>query len=391
LYVAAVNARRLLRRHAGDLVVVALAVTAVVEIGLSKVPGSKPLFAVLSLLWTLVLLLRHRYPLAAPVLTTTIVAAASFFEADEMRGTATGLLLLIAASWFLGAGNERRRSIVGLAAMYAGVQVTTAHFGEVDIGDVVFTSLLVGAPWAASQAVRARAAQAVELRARTARLEAERAAVAQTAIAEERTRIARELHDVVAHSISVMTIQAGAARLLLDGEPDKAEEALERVEETGRETLGEMRRLLGVLRRDMTETGGLEPRPSLDHVDALLAQYRAAGLEIALEVAGTRRALPPGVDLAAYRVVQEALTNTLKHAGPGPVAVRIAYAPTAVELEICNDGRNAPSANGRGGGHGLVGMRERTTIYGGSLEAGPRAGGGFQVAARFPLEVGALC
>jgi signal transduction histidine kinase len=390
-----VNVRRLLRRHAGDLLVAALAIAAVVEIVVSNIPGSKGAFAALSLAWTLVLLLRHRFPLTAPVLTSTLVAAASFFIADEMRGTATGVVLLIATSWFLGIGNERRRSILGLAAVYAGVQVTTAHFSDVGVGDVVFTSLLVGAPWAAAQAVRARFVQAAQLRARTARLEAEREAVTQAAIAEERSRIARELHDVVAHSISVMTIQAGAARLLVDGDPDRAEEALGRVEETGRETLGEMRRLLGVLRRDMAASDGLEPRASLDHVESLLSHYREAGLEIAFELDGTPRTLPPGVDLAAYRVVQEALTNTLKHAGPGQVAVRIAYAPAEVALEISNEARDTASANvsanGSGGGHGIVGMRERTAIYGGSLDAGPRPGGGFQVAARFPLEVGALC
>jgi signal transduction histidine kinase len=377
----------LLRRRFGDLLVVALAIAAVVEIRVSVLPGSKPAYAAAATAWTLVLLLRHWLPLLAPVATTTGIAVASFFIADQLQTTATGVVLVLVTAFFAGLNNERRRAIVGLAAMYAGAQVTTVHFSDkVYIGDVVFTTLLVAAPWAAAQVVRSRRARVVELRRRAAELVTERTAQANAAIAEERTRIARELHDVIAHSISVMTIQAGAARLLVDNEPGRAEEALARVEDTGHETLGEMRRLLGVLRQDRPDGDGLEPRPSLDHVEALLTPYRQAGLDVRLVIEGTRRALPSGVDLAAYRIVQEALTNTLKHAGRACVSVRIGYERGRLELEIADDGKAPTTANGSGGGHGLVGMRERTAIYGGSLEAGPRAEGGFAVSARLPIE-----
>ena len=191
-----------------------------------------------------------------------------------------------------------------------------------------------------------------------------------------------------------MTIQAGAARLLLDEGPDRAEEPLLRVEETGRETLSEMRRLLGVLRQDepddMETRGKLEARPSLEHLDALLAQYREAGLPVELVVEGGERTLPQGLDLAAYRVVQEALTNTLKHAAGATATVRVAYHRESLELTVSDTGRGAPTPPAaprwERGGHGLVGMRERAEIYGGRLEAGPGPDGGFLVSARFPLE-----
>ena len=386
-----VNATRLLQRRFGDLVVVALAVAFVVEIWVSVMPGSKPPFAAAATACTAVLLLRHWFPLVAPLATTTGIAVASFFIADQLEGTATGVVVILATAFLVGVNNDRRRAIVGLAAMYAGLQVTTAHFsGKVYIGDVVFTTLLVAAPWTAGQAVRSRRIRVGELRRRAVELVAEREAQATAAVAEERTRIARELHDVIAHSISVMTIQAGAARLLLDDEPDRAEEALAHVEDTGRETLSEMHRLLGVLRTDTADGNRLEPRPSLERVEALVSDYRQAGLQIDLEIVGERRTLPSGLDLAAYRIVQEALTNTLKHAGAAKVSVRIAFGRDGVTIDVVDNGTPNGSANGTGGGHGLVGMRERTAIYGGSLVAGPRPGGGFAVSARLPIELGAL-
>jgi len=205
----------------------------------------------------------------------------------------------------------------------------------------------------------------------------------RAAVAEERRRIARDLHDVVAHSVSVMTVQAGAARLLLDEEPKRAREPLLAVEETGRQALGEMRRLLGILRRAEGKAA-LAPQPGLARLDDLVAQARAGGLPVELTVEGERAALPPGVDLAAYRIVQEALTNARKHGGPARAHVALRYGREALELEVTNDG--GASANDGSGGHGLVGMRERVALYGGELEAGPRASGGYAVRARLPVE-----
>jgi signal transduction histidine kinase len=182
--------------------------------------------------------------------------------------------------------------------------------------------------------------------------------------------------------VGVMTVQAGAARLLLEHEPGRAREPLLAVEQAGREALAELRRLLGMLRRDEHDAG-LRPQPGLADLDELVAQARGAGLPVELVIEGARVALPAGVDLAAYRIVQEGLTNTRKHAGPARAGVVVRYRPDAIELEISDDGRLG--ANG-GGGHGLVGMRERVALYGGRLDAGPGPDGGFTVRAQLPLE-----
>jgi signal transduction histidine kinase len=188
---------------------------------------------------------------------------------------------------------------------------------------------------------------------------------------------------VIAHSVSVMVVQAGAARTLLTTDVRAAHESLLAVEQTGRQALEEMRRLLGMLRRDQREAE-LVPQPSLESAHELIEQVRGTGLAVALTIEGERRSLAPGVDLSAYRILQEALTNTVKHAGAERANVRLSYRADAVELEVEDDGRSIAAAPS--GGHGLVGMRERVELYGGALEAGPRAGGGFRVRARLPLE-----
>jgi signal transduction histidine kinase len=201
-------------------------------------------------------------------------------------------------------------------------------------------------------------------------------------VGEERRRIARDLHDVVAHAVGVMTVQAGAARLVLEDDPSRAREPLLAVEQAGRQALGELRRLLGILRRDEREPA-LRPQPGLAALQELAAQAERAGLPVELIFEGAPARLPAGLDLAAYRIVQEALTNTRKHAGPARARVAVRYAPEALELEITDDGR--PAANG-GSGHGLIGMRERVALYGGQLDAGPRPQGGFTIHAHLPLQ-----
>ena len=215
-----------------------------------------------------------------------------------------------------------------------------------------------------------------------AKLEAARVAAAERAVAEERQRIARELHDVVAHSVSVMTVQAGAVRRLLRPEQERERLALETIEATGREALTEMRRLVGLLRHQGA-TPDFAPQPSMRAVDVLVGTIRESGLPVDLVVEGTPVELPPGVDLAAYRVVQEALTNALKYAGPASAWVTIRWKEADLEIEVANDGRT--EAGGDGGGHGLVGLRERVSLVGGSIESGPRDGGGFVVMARLPV------
>ncbi|MGZ8740952.1 MAG: sensor histidine kinase, partial [Gaiellaceae bacterium] len=214
------------------------------------------------------------------------------------------------------------------------------------------------------------------------RLESERADEARAAVAEERARIARELHDVVGHSVSVMTVQASGVRRLLRPDQQRERDALLIVERTGREALAEMRRMVGVLRRP-EEGPVLAPQPSLEHLDRLVEQAREAGLPVELRVEGDAFQLPAGVDLTAYRLVQEGLTNALKHAGATRAEVVVNYSDCALEVVVSDDGRGVGSDDG--GGHGLVGMRERVSVYGGELDAGPRPEGGYRLRARLPL------
>jgi signal transduction histidine kinase len=222
---------------------------------------------------------------------------------------------------------------------------------------------------------------------RRRRLARDREVAAREAVVAERARIARELHDVVAHHMSVMVVQAAAARAVGERDPAAAAEALRQIEASGRTGLAEMRRLLEILASE--EDDGREPQPGLGQLDDLIEGMRATGMLVEAEVAGSPRTLPPGVDLSAYRIVQEALTNTLKHAGGASAHVLVRYQPDAVEVEVVDDGPGPPppaDANGVSGGHGLIGMRERVQLFAGELDAGARPGGGFRVWARLPAE-----
>ncbi len=212
--------------------------------------------------------------------------------------------------------------------------------------------------------------------------ERERDLAAREAVVEERARIARELHDAIAHNVSMMVVQAGAERRVLDVESGTTREVLETIERIGRGALTEMRRLLGMLRNGSVDD--LAPQPTLDDLPRLVAQVREAGLPVELEVEGERRQLPVGIELSAYRIVQEALTNALKHAGEARASVHVRYAPDSLELEIVDDGAGA-SARVPSGGHGLLGMRERVALYGGRLDAGRRPSGGFAVRVLLPI------
>ena len=252
--------------------------------------------------------------------------------------------------------------------------------------------------WMAGATLRGRRAHVAELEDRTVRLERERELEASRAVAEERLRIARELHDVVAHNLSVVVVQAQAAQRTIDRDADRARTVVESIERTGREALDEMRQLLGVLRGgagvepDDEEAGSYGPQPGLERVEELVAQVRSAGVPAELWLEGTPRPLGPAMELSAFRIVQEALTNVIKHAGAAHAEVLVRYGEREVELTVSDDGRGAAAALGTergaaGSGHGLVGMRERVALFDGELTAGPRPGGGYQVRARLPLEV----
>jgi signal transduction histidine kinase len=228
-------------------------------------------------------------------------------------------------------------------------------------------------------------AYAEQLELRAAEKERERIEAARRAVGEERLRIARELHDVVAHAMSVVAVQSGVGAHVIDSRPEEAKRILETISHTSRDSLDEMRRLLGVLRADPASADAAEelaPAPGLGGLDELVTRVAEAGVPVEADVQGERTAIPLGVDLAAYRIVQEALTNVLKHAGRAEASVLVRYEPDAVHIEVVDDGRGAGSAvAANGSGQGLVGMRERAALYGGELEAGPRLGGGYRVAA----------
>ncbi|MFP1628614.1 sensor histidine kinase [Streptomyces sp. 5K101] len=261
----------------------------------------------------------------------------------------------------------------------------------------IFVTVVMSLPfalaWVLGDSIRTRRAYFAQLEERATRLEKEREAQAKVAVAAERARIARELHDVVAHNVSVMVVQADGAAYVLDAAPDQAKEALETISSTGRQALAEMRRLLGVLRTgDAPESGEYVPQPDVEQIQELVEQVRGAGLTVDFRIEGTPRPLPSGVELTAYRIVQEALTNTRKHGGPeAGASVRLVYFDDGLGLLVEDDGRGSShelyedgGADGRG--HGLIGMRERVGMVGGTLDAGPRPGGGFRISALLPLK-----
>jgi signal transduction histidine kinase len=269
----------------------------------------------------------------------------------------------------VGAHSGDRRALLGLAIGLAGFVLTIVAAGHVAPDNFAWACGLVTlTPWLAGRVVRSRTLRA--------------AAVEQAAVAEERQRIARELHDVVAHGVVLMVMQAQGARRILDQDPERAREALAAIEATGQTALADMRRSLGILREE-GEPAELAPQPTLGDLDHLVAEMRQAGLQVELEVQGARRELADGVDRSAYRIVQEALTNTIKHAGLVPTRVTVAYGPEDLTLEVVDHGRG--HTGGAGAGQGLAGMRERVRLYGGELDAHARDGHGFVVRARFPL------
>jgi signal transduction histidine kinase len=325
------------------------------------------------------LLLRHRFPFGAPVAVFGAVAAISFVESNFAPASFAVFLALLAGSFLIGMAPDLRQALAGIPIMIAAVAITIRNHPTDGFEDFFFVTVLLGCAWVAGFALRSKLAD-VQERQRLAEEEA------KLAVSEERNRITRELHDVLAHSVSVMTVQASAVRRRLTPEQEREREALLTVEETGRQALAEMRRLVGIMRTE-EDSVALTPQPGLGTLPALVEQVRQSGLPVELRVEGEPVKLPAGVDLSAYRIVQEALTNTLKHAGPARAWVAVRYAGDDVEIEVENDGRSDGDGDGDGAvaGHGLVGMRERVALCGGELHSGPRPGGGYRISARLPV------
>ncbi len=350
-----------------------------------NVAGPRWLTAALPLLLDLPLLARRRVPLLA----LALVIAGVVTQALASGNAAEGFFLVgpIAVGLYsAGAYASRGRALLGLFAAAAGLVVhdlEDRHFGSGDqIWAGAFFDLALVAVWLTGVFVGSRR-EAAALADRARRVEQ----AAEAAVAEERARLARELHDIVSHNLSVVVLQAAGARAISEQAPGAGSSTLEKIERSGREALIEMRRLLGVLREDGAATS-LAPPPGLAQLEALAESSRLAGLAVELKLEGDFRDLPPAVDLSAYRIVQEALTNALKHAGPARARVHVRRDPQAVTIEVVDDGRGVGSGEPSLGGHGLIGMRERVALFGGELQAGPRPEGGFAVHARLSLAGG---
>jgi signal transduction histidine kinase len=345
--------------------------------------GTLALAYMLALLHTLPLAARRRFPGAVLGIS---VASGLAVAALGVPPIVLGPAILVAV-YSVAAYGDRWVSLAGLAAAELGSAAIQLTPGRVQAPTVVSNGLVIGAAWLLGHFVGVRRDHIARLE-RTAELERARAELARRAVAEERLRLARELHDVVAHSISVIAVQSGVGAHVANTQPEEAAKALAAIEVTSRAALIELRRLLGVLRQEGEPQGSLAPVPGLADLDALLAEVAKAGLGVRLRVEGTPSPLPAGLDLSAYRIVQEALTNVVKHAGPARAQVTIGYRDQDVTIEVTDDGQGvtAPTGDGRARvGHGLIGMRERVQVFGGDLETGPRPGGGFRVAARLPL------
>ncbi|MCF3965417.1 sensor histidine kinase [Streptomyces fuscigenes] len=350
----------------------------------------------LAVLYSLAVALRRR---AADEMVVLVAALGIGQLALDVRPGVANFAMLVVIYTVAAQGGRRWASRLALVGGVVAAPVSQVRWPmhDVSLPGRVFFTLVLTVPfvlaWVLGDSMRTRRAYFDQLVERATRLEKEREAQAKVAVAAERARIARELHDVVAHNVSVMVVQADGAAYVLDGAPEQAKQALETISGTGRQALAEMRRLLGVLRTgDGQESGEYVPQPDVEQIEVLVEQVRQAGITVDFKVEGTPRPLPSGVELTAYRIVQEALTNSRKHGGPDVGAsVRLVYFDDGLGLLVEDDGRGAAHAmqedrGADGHGQGLIGMRERVGMVGGTLDAGPRPGGGFRISALLPLK-----
>jgi signal transduction histidine kinase len=360
----------------------------------TTVPGSRGIAAPFVVLFALPLAWRRRWPFGVLCVVMSAIATEGLVVGKSAEGGEV-LFPMLLALYTVAAHTELRRAVLGFAIGFATGVVQSVFdpsigsIGELFAVDAGFYVFLLGAVWLAGRHLRARRLEAERSEDRASRIEREQADRARQAAEAERGRIARELHDVIAHSVSLMGVQAGAAERVLERDPVQARDALRSIQSTARESVGELRRLLGIL-REGEEPAALSPQPGLGALEALVEETRHAGLPVTLTIDGQGRHLAPGVELSAFRVAQEALTNVRKHAPGASAEILVRWG--GHELEVCV--ANAPAPNGRapalapGTAHGIIGMRERVALYGGTFEAHARPDGGFIVRARLPIEVG---
>lgn len=364
---------------------VAVGVLAVAATELAANPAIAPRAAAIpcEVLLAAVVAWRSRAPLVV-MLMVAVLQVAEAAAGVPLQQPVVPLLASVIAAYALVTRASRPALALGAAVILAAVAGETVlqHQG---FGNFLFALIFLIGTAIVGRTVKHRTRQATALRARTETLEREQVAHAQQAAAEERGRIARELHDVIAHSVSVMVVQAGAAEQIMGRDPQRAVAAVQAVQQTGRDALAEMARLLGILREGSGGLG-LAPQPGLADLPALIADTKRSGLNVELHVDGESRPLPPGPELSVYRIVQEALTNVRKHAHGAQATVRLRYRPDGIEAEVRNTGNGiVPDGAVPGGGHGLIGMQERVAVYGGTLHAGPETDGSYLVRADVPV------
>jgi len=357
-------------------------------------PPGWPALLIAGLTPTVPLAWRRRRPLlVAPVVCVALVAGRIVIDVAEGAATVLAVYLAIYSAALHGRGRWRTVVIAGSVAIVVAEIVREIWFidaaGEVPTWIMVFTLIynlvILALPWWLGEAMRLRAEREQQLLSRTIELAREREENARRAVFEERVRIARELHDVVAHHVSTMGVQAGAARRVMERDPAAARSALHTIEESSRHAVGEMHQLLGFLRSD-GQSDALAPQPGLRDLDELVEQFRAAGLRVEVAPCTLEQPLPATLQLSIYRIVQEALTNVLRHSGAAAAEVRLVEQDGSLIVEVRDRGAGAASAIRPDGGHGITGMRERAALHGGVLHAAPATGGGFVVEARVPLE-----
>jgi signal transduction histidine kinase len=382
------RARSFVSTHGLDLLIVTLALVSTWGVagrddparpdGLRLVLEMAAVFSMIALL-----LLRRRAPMLVPATTWLSSAALSFLDGQLIVTQGTLTIAGLVAAVLLGSLQDTRQARVGLVVVFVSAMIVVSNDPAHTVGDLFFTPSLFAVGWLVGYALHAGAEQTAAAEDRAARAERDRENAARVAVAEERARIARELHDVVAHAVSVMVLQVGAVRHRMPDDDAEDREALQNVEQAGRTALAEMRRLLDAMRRE-DDLAELAPRPGLGNVPELVADVEATGLAVDLRVEGEPVPLSPGLDLSAYRIVQEGLTNALKHAHARHAMVQIRYGLRELELEVRDDGRGATASDGLG--HGLVGIGERVKLFGGDMLAGPLSAGGFALRAWLPLE-----
>jgi signal transduction histidine kinase len=371
------------REYWFELLIGALALSAILELALSPARSSSLWFAVPAVAVLMVSLFTHRwFPFGAPAAFWILAAALSFVDGVLIPSIESLFLVGLASAALLGNLRDARPAWTGLAIVLAGITAVVDNIPGRTTAELILIPVEFGIAWAAGLALRARSEQAEAAEVRASQAEREREAAARVAVAEERARIARELHDIVAHAVSVMVLQIGAVRHKLPSALAADRDALRGVEQAGRTALAEMRRLLAAMRREGDEAE-LVPQPGLEALNSLLEEVGRAGLPVELHVEGDPFPLPRGIDLSAYRIVQEGLTNALKHARAANADVTIRYRPDEVQLEIRDDGEGSATSDGLG--HGLVGIRERVKIYGGEMSAGRANRRGFVLSTRLPI------